>query len=641
MSLSFDELIVQGKMAVQQTDYDQAIDYFSIALTHQATAALAYQLRAQAYQAQNKDEEAYTDYTHAIEYCAENHRHYQARAELGKKLSKETVTTDKALRLVYLALSEIDFDQFANARQRLDEASQLLPDLAAVICGYVILGARSKRHELLQIYRPKLPKLAESDALAYTARAYLEYNNQEFAQMLDNVELALEKDPYFARAHVLKGILFQLTGKMEDALQAVTRAIDIYPEFGLAYDIRAGFYQQMKRKDEAIRDGDTLLELNKENHVYWHRRAVLRLAMRNLQGAVADCEEALQRQGDYSPALATRGMSLAQQSIQDNGTHAIKDLTQAIELATNVAENYYHRAEVYAQMGQKQKAIADYERFIVLHRSQQAETGYITRNLMRLDVAHIEEKVQQIIEQLRSTSEPITPEPQLSQTPVITPRVEDYLTQGEAYMKDGKYEFAEEAFAHALEVDPTSALAYANLAVINWMQDNFETAYLCVKEALALQPDLPLHHLRARLLSSQADLYSEAIDAYTKLIADEPDVAIYYMERGSLYLENSKYAESLADLSQALELNHLLEDAYFMRGTVYGKLHDYAEAMADMQQVLEINPTRGEAYFFIGYILLQLGEKGRCVQSVEKALELEPYHPNADIWRQRLSVWRK
>ena len=63
--------------------------------------------------------------------------------------------------------------------------------------------------------------------------------------------------------------------------------------------------------------------------------------------------------------------------------------------------------------------------------------------------------------------------------------------------------------------------------------------------------------------------------------------------------------------------------------------------MADMQQVLELNPSRGEAYFFIGYILLQMGEKERCVQSVEKALKLEPHHPNADIWQQRLDVWRK
>ena len=565
-------LLEKGKQALEQEDYTQALEHFSLAITQYSTSAAAYHYRAQTYRAQNKHDEAYADYTQAIQYCPENHRLYTARAEIGTKLAKENATSDKALGLVYLALSQIDFDQFEPARQNLDEAQKILPDSPAVVSGYVILGTRSKRHELIKTYTTQLPELVDCDALAFTARAYLRYNNQEFGQMLDNVELALEKDAYYARAHVLKAILFQFTERMEDALKSVSRAIEVYSEFALAYDIRADFYQRMRRKEEAAQDGDTLLQLGAENHIYWHRRAVLRLALGNIQGALADCQEALQRQSEYSPALATRGMSLARQSIQDNGTQAIADLAQAIELASNVTENYYHRAEIYAQLGQKQKAIADYERFIVLRRSQQAETGYITRNLMRLDASNIEEKVQQIIEQLRSTSTPSVPESKPAGKSDSAPTANDYLKQGEAYMQDGKHGLAEEAFAHTLDIDPENVLAYANLAVINWMHHDFDRAYLCIKEAIALNPTLPLHHLRAQLLSTQEDLHTEAIEAYTKLIEDEPVIAIYYLERGNLYLENSKYPEALTDLSRALELNPLLEDAYFGRGTVYGKL---------------------------------------------------------------------
>ncbi len=644
MSQEFTELIKQAQSAIDAKNNELALSHIASALAKNPTSAQTYFLRAQVNEKQNELKKAYADYTQAIEYCPEDYRLYKARAELAQKLDK-AITPDKIKSLVYAALNDIDFDLFEQARLKLEEAQKLDVESDVVNCGFAIWSARAKNLEVMKTYQAKLPNLAEADALAYVAHAYLKYYNQAFAQMLDNVELALEKDPYFARAHVLKSILFQLTEKLDKAIEAVTKALEIYPEFAWAYDVRSSFYQLLNQKDEARQDADTLLQLDTDNYAYWHRRAVLRYGQSNLQGAIADCEEALKRQPDYSPTYATRGMSLVRQSIQENGTQALEDLNKAVELAPSLAENYYHRAEIHTQLGRNQSAIADYERFMVLRRSQQAETGYITRNLLQFDMSNIEEKVQQAIEQLRTT--PVDPAPvsnALDFKEVTTPKppsAEDFLKHGEAYMEEGKHEFAEEAFAHALDLDPENARAYANLAVINWMNNDFDRAFLCVQEALKLDPSLPLGHLQARLLASQPELHAEAIKAYTTLIKAEPAIATYYLERGNLYLENAQYPESLADLSRALEINYLLEEAYFMRGTVYGKLEDFAEALADMQQVLEINPHHGEAYFFIGYILLRMGEKERCVQSVEKALELEPYHPNAEIWRQKLAIWQK
>lgn len=632
MSPSVDELMQKGKLAQEIQNYEGAIAHYSLTIEQKSTFASAYQQRAEVYQLQGNAQAAYADYTQAIKYCPENYRLYEARAEIGATLGKNTITTDKVLSLVYLALSQIDFDLFTKARQNIDKAQKLLPNAPAVIAGYVILGARNKRHELIETYFEQLPALSDSDSFAYIARAYVQYNNQEFANMLSNVDLALETDPYFVRARVLKGILFQLTERMEDAIKSVTRAIEIYPQFALAYDVRAGFYQEMNRKDEAYTDADTLLQLDTANPVFWHRRAILRLLMNNPQGALADCEATLALQPNYAPAYITQGLSLARQSLVNNSVKVIENLTKAIELAPSVAEHYYYRAEIYAQLGQKQESIADYERFLVLHRSQQVETGYITRNLMRLDASNIEDRVQRIIAQLRAPVE--------TTAPTIPPTVAEYLDEGETLRQSGRYEDAEQIFAQVLDIEPNNATAYANLAAINWMLNDYTKAYLCVEKALELNPGLPLYHLRARLLSQQENGHAQAIRDYNKLIASEPDVAVYYYERGNLYLGTGQFHQAIEDLGRALAIDSHFEDGYFLRGTAYGKLHDYPEAMADMQQVLVLNPKRGEAYFFIGYILRQMGEKERCVQSVEKALEIEPYHPNAKIWRQQLARWK-
>lgn len=643
MSSEYTELVNQAQLAIQANNNELALSHLASALAQNSSSAQAYYWQGQIHEKQNELEKAYADYTHAIQYCPEDYRFYKARVTIGQKLNK-AIPPDKINALVYEALSDIDFNLFEAARLKLTQAQKLDADSAVVNCGFAIFGARAKNIEMIKTYQAKLPNLANANALTYIAYAYLRYNNQAFAQMLDNVELALEKDPFFARAHVLKSILFQLTEKLDKAVESVTKAIAIYPQFAWAYDVRSGFYQMLNRKEDARADADSLLQLDTENYAYWQRRAALRYSQNNVKGAIADCEEALKREPNYSLAYATRGMSLARQSIQDNSSQAIADLNKAVDLAPSLAENYYHRAEINAQLGHKQRAIADYERFMVLRRSQQAETGYITRNLLQWDVSNVEEKVQQAIEQLRTASvesSPVSNAPDFKEvTNPSPPTSDDFLQHGEAYMQEGKYEFAEEAFAHALDLDPKNARAYANLAVINWMHNDFDRAFLCVQEALKLDPQLPLGHLQARLLGSQAELHEHALKAYTTLITTEPNIAVYYLERGNLYLENSQYPEALADLSRALEINYLLEEAYFLRGTIYGKLEDFAEALADMQQVLAINPQHGEAYFFVGYILLRMGEKARCIQSVEKALALEPYHPNADIWRQKLEIWR-
>ena len=107
-----------------------------------------------------------------------------------------------------------------------------------------------------------------------------------------------------------------------DAVKVLNKAIDLNPQFGIAYYIRGIAYHSLRNYQQAIQDYNRAIELNPQDA--W--------------------------------AYALRGAAYGQLG---NDQQAIKDYTKAIELNPLFAEAYDTRGAAYGQLGNDQQAIED------------------------------------------------------------------------------------------------------------------------------------------------------------------------------------------------------------------------------------------------------------------------------------------
>jgi tetratricopeptide (TPR) repeat protein len=184
---------------------------------------------------------------------------------------------------------------------------------------------------------------------------------------------------------------------LDAALVDVTRAIELEPQHVGGYLLRSRIYQRLGRHDEALEDWNTLAEENRGLRAFGRAsvlngRAYARaVAGKELDAALVDIQEAIQIIPDDAALLDTRGfiqllrgeperalvdmeraVTLAEREYKamsdalHTGGAGILDLREhkldVARLAESVAVLRYHRALVYAELGETSQAEKDLRR---------------------------------------------------------------------------------------------------------------------------------------------------------------------------------------------------------------------------------------------------------------------------------------
>jgi tetratricopeptide (TPR) repeat protein len=115
------------------------------------------------------------------------------------------------------------------------------------------------------------------------------------------------------------------------AITFYTKAVQLDPNFTLAYAMRASAYLGLKQYQQAIADYDKVLELDKENVIAYADRGLANLEIGRYLAATLDLGEAIRRKGEDGSTLSM---------------------------------NYEYRADAYAKMGAYRDAIENYSQAI-------------------------------------------------------------------------------------------------------------------------------------------------------------------------------------------------------------------------------------------------------------------------------------
>jgi protein O-mannosyl-transferase len=223
---------------------------------------------------------------------------------------------------------------------------------------------------------------------------------------------------------------------------------------------------------------------------------------------------------------------------------AIADFTSAIRINPAFADNYCIRGAAYVNIGERDKAIADFSRAIGIN--PKFAEAYYNRGVTYKDLSQWDKAIADF-----------------SATININPKfTEAYFNRGIAYANIGQWDFAITDYSTTVALKPDYTEAYYNRNVV----------YQGLKK------------------------FDDAINDCSKAITIDPNFVNAYYSRGIAYSGLGQWEKAIADYSSAIGIAPKYADAYFNRGVGYGNLGLWAKAIDDFTRTIEIDPNYTRAY---------------------------------------------
>ncbi|MFE1882508.1 tetratricopeptide repeat protein [Streptomyces diastatochromogenes] len=270
------------------------------------------------------------------------------------------------------------------------------------------------------------------------------------------------------------------------ALDSTSRAI--------AHAVRGNIFRVAEEHDRAVSEYDRAVALDSELIFARHGRAVVRVELRDFEGAVADLDHMLGLEPDNARYLASRGDYLRMCARYDA---ALRDLDRAIELDPTLRGAWAARGVTHHTLGRYDVALADLDRALEI--DPDFVWGLVRRARLRRTRG---EREQQLAD--------------LDRAVTLTPEAPWVLCErGDALSAVGRVGEALADYQRAIDVDDAYASVYASRGALYGKQGRDEEALADLDRALSLAPDYPwalvhrskAYHRRGRYDRALADAY--------------------------------------------------------------------------------------------------------------------------------------
>jgi len=282
------------------------------------------------------------------------------------------------------------------------------------------------------------------------------------------------------------------------------------------------------RQQEVIRLANQVLATRQSVEAYVHR-AIAKIDLGDMQGAIADCNQAIAINPKDADVYISRGNA---KSALGDKQGAIADLNQAIAINPQYAVAYNNRGAAKNHLGDKQGAIADLNQAIAIN-------------------------------------------PQLAGA---------YNNRGNAKSALGDKQGAIADYNQSIAINPQLDQAYYNRGVVKNDLGDMQGAIADYNQFLAINPQYAsAYYNRANAKIDLGDKQG-AIADYNQAIAINPNYVNAYINRGIAKSDLGDKQGAIADYNQALAINSQLADAWGARGLAKSQLGDRLGACEDMRK---------------------------------------------------------
>ena len=290
------------------------------------------------------------------------------------------------------------------------------------------------------------------------------------------------------------------TGKLESASRECDRMLEIDPESGEAYSLRARIAFEM---------GDYALSLQAS-------------------------EESIKRMGPTPQVLAARGLAKAAQDDLEGG---LTEFDNCIEQFPDFVFSRFHRARLHRQLEQYESAIDDYT--ATLDVVPQFVDAFVERGFVWLQL----EMQQNARDDFERAIE------------IAPSRADAYSGRAITFLMDSKKSAAEEDLNKAVALDPTDKMGRLNRAQLLMERSDFDLATEDLSQILADDPNERLALWQTAQLNLMTGQLSEAVNCFNRLLEMDPEAPQILIGRSATFELMGEAEKAEADRNEALNLS--------------------------------------------------------------------------------------
>jgi serine/threonine-protein kinase len=219
------------------------------------------------------------------------------------------------------------------------------------------------------------------------------------------------------------------------------------------------------------------------------------------------------------------------------------------------------------------------------------------------------------------------------------PGADDFYLRGRGYLQDfpevKNLDFAIEEFNHALEQDPTFALAYAGLGEAYWHKytntknpELVTDAKAACQRAILLQKDDASGHNCLGLVLTGTGAYEDAVKEFQQAADLQPtdDTAYSGLADAYEHLNQSEAAEKI--FQKAISLRPSYWANYNFLGNLYFTEGKYADAESQFSEVIALAPESRVGYGNLGILYSTQGQYAKALPFLERSVQIEANEEN-------------
>ncbi len=380
---------------------------------------------------------------------------------------------------------------------------------------------------------------------------------------------ALEVDAGWVRAHTGRSVALRKLGRHEEAVAAAEAAVRSDPKDAWAHEVHGMALDEAGDRAGAVRALDATLALDPKRVGVLLRKGQLLDMMGQPQEALPALEAAVQLDPDSPEIRNSLGIVL---NHLGRCADALASLDRAIELKEDMARAHGARSYSLRRLGRRQDALAAAKRAVELDPKSAEAHEYLGQSLTDL----------------------------------------------------GDHRGAIEEYRETIRLDPTSGVAYNNLGTNLLASGSPGEAIGAFDEAIRLLPKLPNPHFGKAEALFALRKYAEASREYEETIRIAPQWPPAHYGNGRALSAAGAYEKALEALDAALKLQPGWSDALVERGNALENLHRFDEAIHAFTRAAEIAPGWATPWGRRGFIYCLLHRPLEGVPDLEKAVQIDP-----------------
>ncbi len=202
---------------------------------------------------------------------------------------------------------------------------------------------------------------------------------------------------------------------------------------------------------------------------------------------------------------------------------------------------------------------------------------------------------------------------------------------GDAYLKKGNPDKAEENYLLARDAQKNNVDAVLGLAKVSQSRSDMKTARSYLSQARDLAGSSPELLYRVGVAELSLGVFEDALADLDQAVKLKPDDPAFLIALGAAWLKKPDLFAGEQVFRRALQLQPDNAQAQMYLGYVLYKQKKFGEAKPYLEKTVKADAKLPEPFYYLGLILQEENEDERAVTFLEKAIALSPAFANAHV----------